>query len=193
VNKVRLTKINNKVEKMKTIVVYYSRKGSNKYLAEKISNSLSCEIEEIKPRLNVFVLFLMNIHLGIWPLKHNIKEYDRVILCGPIWMGKFIPPLQSFVEKYFSQINKLIFVTCCGSTYEKKDEKFGHGLVFKEVENMLKDKYVVCQAFPVGLVLPDDKKEDPDAFMKSHLNDENFNGEILERYNDFIKKLNLVS
>jgi menaquinone-dependent protoporphyrinogen IX oxidase len=178
---------------MKTIVVYYSRKGSNKYLAEKISNSLSCEIEEIKPRVNVFILFLMNIHLGIRSLKHNIKEYDRVILCGPIWMGKFIPPLRSFINKYFLQINKLIFVTCCGSTYAKKDEKFGHGLVFKEVENRLKNKCLFCQAFPVGLVLPDDKKEDTDAFMKTHLNGDNFKGEIQERYKGFIKKINLVS
>jgi len=37
---------------MKTIVIYYSNKGSNKYLAKKISKSLSSDIEEIKPRLN---------------------------------------------------------------------------------------------------------------------------------------------
>jgi flavodoxin len=174
----------------KSIVVYYSRKGSNKYLAEKISKTLNIELDEIKPRLNVFLLFLMNIHLGIRPLNHNIKEYDKVILCGPIWMGKFIPPLRSFVKKYFQQINKLIFVTCCGSDYAKKDEKFGHGLVFNEVENMLKDKCILCQAFPVGLVLPDDKKEDPDTFMKTQLNDENFKGEIQERFESFLQKLN---
>lgn len=178
---------------MKTIVVYYSNKGSNKYLAEKISKSLSCEIEEIKPRLNIFLLFLMNIHLGIRSLKHNIKEYDKVILCGPIWMGKLIPPLRSFINKYFRQINKLVFVTCCGSTYEKKDEKFGHGLVFKEVESILKDKCILYLAFPVGLVLPDDKKEDTDAFMKTHLNDENFKGEILERFESFIQQVNKIS
>jgi flavodoxin len=178
---------------MKTIVIYYSRKGSNKYLAEKISKSLSCEIEEIKPRLNVFLLFLMNIHLGILSLKDDIKEYDRVILCGPIWMGKFIPPLRSFIKRYLLQIDKLVFVTCCGSTYAKKDEKFGHGLVFNEVKSILGDKCILCQAFPVGLVLPDDKKEDTDAFMKTHLNDDNFNGEIQERYNGFIKKINHIS
>lgn len=174
---------------MKTIVVYYSNKGSNKYLANKISKKISCDIEEIKPRLNVFLLFLMNIHMGIRPLKHNIKEYDKVILCGPIWMGKFIPPLRSFIKKYDHQINKLIFVTCCGSTFKKKDEKFGHGLVFKEVVHRLNDKCVFCQAFPVGLVLPDDKKEDTDAFMKTHLNDENFKGEIQELFENFIKKV----
>lgn len=174
---------------METIVVYYSNKGSNEFLANKISKALSCEIEEIKPRLNFFFLFLMNIHLGIKSLKKNIKNYDRVILCGPIWMGKFIPPLRSFVKKYFDDINQLVFVTCCGSTYKNKDEKFGHGLVFKEIEEILGDKCVLCQAFPVGLVLPDDQKEDPDAFMKTHLNDENFKGEIQGKYEEFLKKI----
>lgn len=104
----------------KTIVVYYSRKGSNKYLAQKIAKSLGCDIEEIRPRLNVFLLYLMNMHLGIKPLKYEINEYEKVILCGPIWMGKFIPPLRSFVKKYDSKISKLIFVTCCGSTDAQK-------------------------------------------------------------------------
>jgi flavodoxin len=173
----------------KTIVVYYSRKGSNKYLAEKISKQLACEAEAIRPRLNVFLLFLMSIHLGIRPLKHTIKEYERIILCGPIWMGKFIPPLRSFVTKYSDSINKLIFVTCCGSTYAKKDENFGHGLVFNEVAKILKDKCDFCKAFPIGLVMPEGKKEDPDAFMKTHLNDENFKGEIVEKFEDFIQRI----
>lgn len=107
-------------------------------------------------------------------------------------MGKFIPPLRSFRIKYFQQINKLIFVTCCGSTYAKKDEKFGHGLVFNEVKQMLKDKCILCQAFPIELVLPDDKKGDSDAFMKTHLNDENFKGENQEQFNGLINKLNLL-
>ncbi|MFZ4523156.1 MAG: flavodoxin family protein [Bacteroidales bacterium] len=177
----------------KIIVIYYSRKGSNKYLAGKISKTLSCELEEIKPRLNVFLLFLMNIHLGIRPLKHNVEDYDMVILCGPIWMGKLIPPLRSFINKYINNINQLIFVTCCGSTDSRKDEKFGHGLVFREVVNLLKDRCILCQAFPIGLVLPDDKKDDTDAFMKTHLNDENFKGEIQGRFDKFMKKVNEVS
>ena len=178
--------------RMKSIVVYYSNKGSNRYLAQKIAGRLACDIEEIRPRLNIFFLFLLNINAGIKPLKHNLEEYDRVIMCGPIWMGRFITPLRSFVTRYSDKINKLIFVTCCGSPFSKKDEKFGHGLVFKEVEKILGDKCLRCQAFPVGLVLPDDKKEDSDAFMNTHLSDDNFKGEIQEVFDNFIDQLKEV-
>jgi menaquinone-dependent protoporphyrinogen IX oxidase len=174
---------------MKTLVVYYSRKGSNSYLAQKIAQSLSCDMEEIKPRINLFMLFLMNIHLGIRPLKKRISEYDRVILCGPIWMGKFIPPLRSFMKMYGHQINSLVFVSCCGSTFKGKDDKFGHGLVFKELKEMYNDKPLKCQAFPIGLVLPEGQKEDSDAYMKTHLNDENFQGEIQVLYGKFLGEL----
>ena len=174
---------------MKTLVVYYSSKGSNKFLAERIAQNLGCEIEVIRPRVNVFLLFLLNVNFGIKPLKSNISDYERIILCGPIWMGRFIPPLRSFVNSYKSKINSLVFVTCCGSTYEKKDDKFGHNLVFKQVESLLEGKCELCQAFPVGMVLPEEHREDPDAFMKTHLNGENFTGEISEIFEEFISKL----
>jgi hypothetical protein len=37
--------------------------------------------------------------------------------------------------------------------------------------------------------LPDEHKNDSDAFMKTHLNEDNFNGEILNIYNTFINSL----
>lgn len=174
---------------MKTIVIYYSRKGSNRYLAEKIAERLDCDIERIRPRVNSFPLFLMKIGFGIRDLKHNLREYDNIILCGPVWMGRFIPPLRSFVRKYYNSIGKLIFVSCCGSSYEKKDEKFGHGLVFREVEEMMKDKCVLCQAFPIIMVVPEEKREDPSTFLNTRLNDFNFKGEIRERFEMFIQNL----
>jgi len=37
--------------------------------------------------------------------------------------------------------------------------------------------------------MPEGKKEDTDAFMKTHLNDENFKGEIVGKFENFIKKV----
>lgn len=174
---------------MKTIVVYYSRSGSNKFLAEKTAKTLDCDIEEIIPRVNIFFLLLFNVNFGNKPLKHNIKEYDRVILIGPIWMGKFISPLKSFVSRYKKSITQLYFITCCGSSDEKKDEKFGHNLVFKHIKEILDEKCIYCEAFPIVLVVPEDKKSNDDAIMKTHLSDDNFAGEIKQRFDNFISNI----
>lgn len=121
--------------------------------------------------------------------KTKVEDFDRIVLCGPIWMGKLIVPLKNFVKKHSSEINKLIFVTCCGSSFKDKDDKFGHNHVFNEVKSILKNKCLRCEAFPIGLVLPNEQKEDSDAFMKVHLNDENFKGGIVEIYDNFIRKI----
>lgn len=174
---------------MKTIVYFYSHKGSNRYLANKIAKDLACDIEEIKPNLNMHLLMLMKLNFGNRKLTTHIENYERVILCGPIWMGQLIVPLHNFVAKNISKINQLIFVTCCGSSFDKKDEKFGHNLVFKKVRKLAGDKCLRCEAFPITLVLPDELKDKSDAFMKTHLNEKNFNGEILTIYDNFISRL----
>ncbi len=173
---------------MKFKVYYYSRKGSNKYLAQRIASDLNCEMEEIRPRLNTFLFMMMNLNLGNRKLKSNPTNYDKVILCHPIFMGKLIVPLKKFIIQNTNQINALDFVTSCGSTFAKKDEKFGHNLVFQEVKRLLGSKCEKCQAFPIGLVLPKELQESPDAFMHNHLNNENFKGEILSLYQNFISE-----
>ena len=174
---------------MKNIVVYYSRKGSNAYLAKQIARELQCPMEAIRPRMNAFAFILMNVNPGIRRLKSRISEYDRIILVGPIFVGRFIPPLKSFIKRYHGQIKELAFVTCCGSTYEKKDEKFGHELVFEKVRAMLDGKLSLTQAFPVGMVLPPEQRDDPDTFMKAQLNEDTFQGDIKERFDAFIARL----
>ena len=174
---------------MKTIVYYYSNKGSNRFLAKRIAKDISCEIEEIKVRLNAHLLMLMGINFGNKKLKSNCEDYERVILCGPIWMGKLIVPLKNFIRNNILKINNLVFVSCCGSTFDKKDEKFGHNLVFNEVKKLSGEKCKHCEAFPIVLVLPEELRDDSSAFMKTHLNDQNFKGEMLDIYNEFIINL----
>lgn len=132
---------------------------------------------------------LMNINFGNKKLRTRVEDYDRVIVCGPIWMGKLIVPLKNFLNKNSSKIKKLVFVTCCGSSFDQKDEKFGHNLVFNQVNNLLGEKCLHCEAFPITLVLPDEQKDDSEAFMKTHLNDTNFTGEMVAIYNNFIRKI----
>jgi flavodoxin len=178
-----------KLKTMKDIVIFYSKKGNNRYLANKIAKDMDCEIQEIKPGIDWPLLFWLGINFGISKIKVDLTKFDRIILVGPIWMGKFIVPLKAFVNKYNKKINKMIFVTCCGSSYEKKDEQFGHGLVFKQVREIMKEKCIDCLAFPIVLVVPDDKLDDGKYVMDTRLSDVNFHGEIKERYDSFIENL----
>lgn len=177
---------------MKTIVYYYSRNGSNRFLAQRIANDLICEIEEIKPRLNVHFLMIMGLNLGNRKLKTKVEDYDRIILCGPIWVGKLIIPLKNFINNHLKKIGKLVFVSCCGSSFKDKDNKFGHNLVFNHVKSILNDKCIHCEAFPVDLFAPAELKEDPAAFMKVHLNNENFRGEIITIYDAFNDRVKAI-
>ncbi|MFO8021320.1 MAG: flavodoxin domain-containing protein [Perlabentimonas sp.] len=174
---------------MKTIVYYYSHKGSNRFLAQRIADDLNCEIEEIKPRLNSHLLILMGLNFGNREIKSKAEDYDKVILCGPIFVGKLIVPLKNFINKYSKKIRNLVFVTCCGSSFKDKDNKFGHNLVFHQVKNLLSDKCIHCEAFPIDLVAPPELKEDSAAFMKVHLTNDNFKGEIVGIYDVFIEKV----
>ena len=178
---------------MKTLVVYFSNSGNNKFLAEKIAAFLKCDSEPIKPWLNIFpfiMLFsILKMSLGIKTLKHPLQEYDRIVLCGPILMGKLISPLHAFINKYNRNIQTLFFATCCGSSDAKKDGKFGYAQVFLHVKRLLGDRCVHCEAFPIDLVLPDDQKDLGEAIMKTRLSDNNFTDDLQKRIEDFTKKV----
>lgn len=173
----------------KTILVYYSNHGSNRFLAEQVAGRLKCDSEALRPVPDVHLLLLMGLGFGNRRLKHDLASYDRVILVGPIWMGKFIHPLKRFVKTYKKSIRELIFVTCCGSSYEKKEEKFGHGLVFKELKVMLPGREVNCLALPITLTLTKEETEDPKKVLETRLNEDNFKGEILDRFDGFMQSL----
>jgi hypothetical protein len=70
----------------------------------------------------------------------------------------------------------------------EKDGKFGYARVFQQVKDLIGDRCIRCEAFPIKLVVPDDKKDDNEAIMKIRLSDANFKGEIQKRLDDFIQK-----
>jgi flavodoxin len=178
---------------MKTLVAYYSNTGSNKYLAEKIAQTLAADIEPIKPRLNIFPLLMIfslaKKSMGIKTLKSKINEYDRVIVCSPIWMGGIVSPLRDFINKNGRNIKRLYFATCCGGGDTTKDTKFGYATVFNNIKKLLGNKFILGEAFSIDLVMAADQKSDSNAMMKTRLSDNNFTGEIKQRFDTFIQKI----
>lgn len=177
----------------KHIVVYYSKTGSNKYLAEKTAKTLDADIVQIQPRVTPFLFQLLASSTGIsWGNKKiniDFSQYSSVILCGPIWMGTLIAPLNDFINKKGKDIDILHFMTCCGSKDLNKEDKFGYAHVFRKVRDLMGNKSREFMAFPIELVLPEDKKEDDQAMMNTRLNDQNFIGTVEKRFNDYIERI----
>lgn len=175
---------------MKTLVIYYSRTGNNKYLAEKLAQTIPSDIEVITPRMNLFPMLLifswLDRSLGVHALTHRVDDYDAVVVCGPVWMGQLISPLRDIIKTYRTRIKRLYFVTCCGSSDDQQDDKFGYAHVFLQVQRLAGDRCVHCEAFPIGLVLPEEQRNDSDAMMKARLSEKNFTGAIQRRFDTFI-------
>jgi flavodoxin len=178
---------------MKILVLYYSFTGNNKYLANKIAKKLNADLSCIEPRFNVLPFLILSsmtkISFGIKPIKNQIAQYDAVVVCGPIWAGQLISPVYNFIKKYKKDIQMLHFATSCGSTDEIKETRFGYAKSFKYIQKLIGNKCGVREAFPITLVVPEDKKKNDEAVMKTRLSDENFKGDIELRLEHFTQKV----
>ncbi len=168
----------------RTLVAYYSHTGSNEYLARQIARRLDADLEPIRPRLDIFGLQLLfswlRFSFGIRRFQHDPAHYDRMVLVGPIWTGQLIAPLRACIRKYRKVVPEFLFATCCGSTDQMQDERFGYGHVFALARKTARETPMQCRAFPIALVLPEENPEG-EAIMNTRLSEENFRGEIRDR------------
>jgi hypothetical protein len=76
------------------IVVFYSRSGTTRRIAEALSATLKCDLEEIiepKPRTG-FLGYMRSLLEAsrkrpstILPRKHEVSSYDLVVIGTPVW------------------------------------------------------------------------------------------------------------
>ncbi|MFW6141848.1 MAG: flavodoxin family protein [Candidatus Saliniplasma sp.] len=103
---------------MEALVVYYSRNGTTRKLAEVIANKLDGDIEEIvdnKSRRGSFKY----LKSGFEALRCKIEEindpkkdpadYDIVILGTPVWAHRMSTPLRSYLHRMKDRIDEAAF------------------------------------------------------------------------------------
>ena len=88
---------------MKTLVVYYSKTGNTKKVAEAAIKELGCDFDEIG-----FDDKGQKITVTIDP-----AEYERVILLAPIWAFSLCVPMQIYVNRHKDAIKKYSLVVTC--------------------------------------------------------------------------------
>jgi len=126
----------------KILIVYYSRTGTTRMVAEKLAKLLEADIEEIRERKERAgaLGFLVGIKDSILdkPAElistHTIEGRDIVIIGMPVWADAPPPAVRAFVRQY-DLTGKKIFAFCThrGSGGDK---------TFAKLADMLPEKLV---------------------------------------------------
>ncbi len=93
---------------MNSLLVFYSRKGTTKKIAELVSNSLNCEYEELidtKKRTGFIIGFLKCGYdamrekmTKLHETQKNPELYDLIILGTPNWGSRMTPAIRTYIS-----------------------------------------------------------------------------------------------
>jgi len=119
-------------------VVYFTRTGNSKRVAEKIANKLSCDAIQITDNVNWKGIFgflkggfysLNNKNVDI-KIHGNIDNADEFIVVSPLWADGVVPAINSFLKTI--NIDKVhLVITSSGSNIKSRSG-------FKSVSDIVK-------------------------------------------------------
>jgi len=114
---------------MKTLIIYYSRTGVTKKVAEILKQKLNCDIEEIidtKDRKGPMGYMMggrdamKEYPTEIKPTTKNPADYELVIIGTPVWASNMAPAIRTYITDQKDKIKKVaLLATYGGSGYEK--------------------------------------------------------------------------
>jgi flavodoxin len=158
---------------MKYAVVYYSRSGKTKQVAEQIAGLLKADAIEIvgkKRYRGPFGFFSAGAHAArkklpeIGPVQSDLSKYDAIVLGSPVWASTVAAPVRTFLHQYAEHIKEpSFFITLGGSGAEKAFAEMQNlaqckpkqtlALVAQELKNLDSDGETVkkIEAFAAGL------------------------------------------
>lgn len=109
----------------KALVVYYSRTGTTKQVAEAIADALQCDVEELidaKNRkgaigwLGAAKDARAKKLTAIKEVKNDPSSYDLVILGTPVWAWNMTPAIRAYITQQKDRLPQVAFFLTTGST-----------------------------------------------------------------------------
>jgi flavodoxin len=107
----------------KVLVVYYSRTGATRRLAEALANALQADIEPITDRENRSGIFgylrsvaesLQKRGASITPMNTDPASYDLVVVGTPVWAWSVSSPVRSYLAAYRGHLPDIAFFCTMG-------------------------------------------------------------------------------
>ncbi|MEO0107847.1 MAG: NAD(P)H-dependent oxidoreductase [candidate division WOR-3 bacterium] len=112
-------------EQKKILVVYYSRSGTTRRVAEEVAKELGADIEGIqdaKSRKGLFGWLRSGFEAHrkslpeIRPFRRDAAQYDLVVLASPIWAGLMASPMRTWLSSNKAGLRSVALVTTSAST-----------------------------------------------------------------------------
>jgi len=125
---------------LKYKVVYFTRTGNSRRVAEKIANILFLEALEIRDNMNwkgVFGFIKGGYYAStnknvVIIISENLDDAEELIVVTPLWAGKVAPTINTFLKT--KALKKVHLVVTSGSSY-LKDRSY-----YKSVTDIIKSK-----------------------------------------------------
>ena len=109
---------------MKTLVVYYSRKGYVEKIADakiKAEREAGNEVDFLSLETlsntvgfdgfrNCVIKTVSGSSMELFPYETDVASYDKVVICTPVWCGKTALPMKAFLTKEKHNINRAEYV-----------------------------------------------------------------------------------
>lgn len=108
---------------MRTAVVFYSLGGNTGYAAAKTAQEIGADCIPLVPVKAYpdkgFRKFLwggksatMKETPDLQPYGFHAEDYERVVLCSPVWAGTFAPPLRTFLKENDLRGRQIAVIAC---------------------------------------------------------------------------------
>jgi len=138
----------------KPLVLYYSRTGHTKIVADELARQLLCQQEEIISKKSRHHLGLLNcvadqlfgFNDRMAPLSHTVQDYTPLVIASPLWMHKLASPVRTCIKNAnLKDRDVYLFVTHRGNYGEADAQAIKtwlehHGVLVKGVYDLQAEK-----------------------------------------------------
>ncbi len=114
---------------MRAVVVYYSRTGWTRRVAEEVASRLGCEVEAVAPRrsfkgilgyLRAGRTAMKGIPVELEPLARDLGGYDLVVVGTPVWGGTVSSVIRTVLVQNAARLGRVAFLVTSGGPKTEK-------------------------------------------------------------------------
>jgi len=136
---------------MKTLVVYHSRSGHTRRLAERLAQRLAADLDEIVTEVphggpQGYMRCALESMLHLRPVlraaRHDPGAYGRVVIGGPVWVWGLSSPVRSWLMQQRHRLPQVAFFCTMGGS--------GAERVFAAMEEITARRPVATLALTAG-------------------------------------------